>query len=171
MKTDLADIHAALGIPADYAARHALHPVMESATLSELGTDMFGRPLALHPDTAAAWTRMQAAAASDEIVLQPVSGFRSVAYQRGLIERKLERGVSIADILAVNAAPGFSEHHSGRALDIATPGSPPLEVEFEQTQAFAWLESEAGGFGFFLSYPRDNPHGLMYEPWHWATRP
>ncbi|WP_425331380.1 D-alanyl-D-alanine carboxypeptidase family protein, partial [Proteus mirabilis] len=28
----------------------------------------------------------------------------------------------MAEILKVNAAPGFSEHHSGYALDICTPG-------------------------------------------------
>ena len=22
-------------------------------------------------------------------------------------------------------------------------------------------------FGFSMSYPRDNPLGVMYEPWHW----
>jgi hypothetical protein len=25
----------------------------------------------------------------------------------------------------------------------------------------------AGRHGFRLSYPRDNPHGVIYEPWHW----
>ena len=24
--------------------------------------------------------------------------------------------------------------------------------------------------GFVLSYPRDNPHGIVYEPWHWCWR-
>ena len=22
-------------------------------------------------------------------------------------------------------------------------------------------------FDFVMSYPRDNPHGITYEPWHW----
>jgi D-alanyl-D-alanine carboxypeptidase len=21
-----------------------------------------------------------------------------------------------------------------------------------------------------MSYPRDNPHGIVYEPWHWRFR-
>ena len=33
--------------------------------------------------------------------------------------------------------------------------------------AVAWLRANADAFGFALSYPRDNPHGLVYEPWHW----
>jgi LAS superfamily LD-carboxypeptidase LdcB len=22
-----------------------------------------------------------------------------------------------------------------------------------------------------MSYPRDNPHGIVYEPWHWCWQP
>ena len=43
-----------------------------------------------------------------------------------------------------------------------------LEEEFERSDAFAWLTRRAGEFGFRMSYPRDNPHGVAYEPWHWA---
>jgi len=74
----------------------------------------------------------------------------------------------VEEILTVNAAPGYSEHHSGYALDIGTPGEPPAEESFESTAAFAWLGEHAGRFGFQLSYPRDNPHGIVYEPWHWC---
>src|SRR5690606_41627176 len=70
-------------------------------------------------------------------------------------------------ILEVNAAPGWSEHHSGRAVDISAPGEPPAEESFEATPAFAWLRANAAGLGFTMSYPRDNPHGIVYEPWHW----
>ena len=89
------------------------------------------------------------------------------AYQLGIIERKRARGLTLDAILKVNAAPGFSEHHSGRALDIGTPGEPAAEESFEHTAAFAWLQQHAAAFGFRLSYPRDNPHGIVYEPWHW----
>ena len=82
-------------------------------------------------------------------------------------ERKRARGQSVEEILHVNAAPGYSEHHSGRALDIGTPGEPPAEESFEHTSAFAWLTRHAGDFGFVMSYPRANPHGIVYEPWHW----
>ena len=70
----------------------------------------------------------------------------------------------------MNAAPGYSEHHTGCAVDIATPGSRPLTEEFEDSQAFRWLTDNAGKFGFSMSYPRNNPAGFIYEPWHWACR-
>ncbi|NND57300.1 MAG: D-alanyl-D-alanine carboxypeptidase family protein, partial [Xanthomonadales bacterium] len=36
--------------------------------------------------------------------------------------------------------------------------------------AFAWLTAHAKQFGFRMSFPRGNPHGVAYEPWHWAWR-
>jgi D-alanyl-D-alanine carboxypeptidase len=39
---------------------------------------------------------------------------------------------------------------------------------FETTAAFRWLTSNAGKFGFVMPYTRDNPHGFIYEPWHWV---
>ena len=113
---------------------------------------------------------MRAAALRDGIALDAISGDRSHAYQLGIFRRKLARGLSLAQILEVNAAPGYSEHHSGCALDIGTPGEPPAEESFERTPAFDWLMRNAGEFGFVLSYPRDNPHGIVYEPWHWCWR-
>ena len=158
----------ALGLDPDaYAASTGLTLVPEPAWLAHAGFDRYRRPLWLHPQAARAWRRLRAAALRDGIALDAISGYRSHDYQLGIFERKRARGLGVADILTVNAAPGYSEHHSGRALDIGTPGEPPAEESFEQTAAFAWLRREASGHGFRMSYPRDNPHGIVYEPWHW----
>ncbi len=109
-------------------------------------------------------------AALGQIELQLVSAFRSIEYQVGIIERKLARGQDMAQILAVSAAPGYSEHHTGRAIDLTTPGFAALEEEFEQSPAFRWLVKNATEFGFSLSFPRGNRHGITYEPWHWCWR-
>jgi D-alanyl-D-alanine carboxypeptidase len=124
----------------------------------------------LTPEAARQWAAMQAAAAADGITLLIVSGYRSIDYQARLIRKKLNAGQSLSEILEVNAAPGHSEHHTGRAIDIASPGSRPLTEEFERSEAFAWLGEHAGGFGFVMSYPRGNPAGFIYEPWHWALK-
>ena len=91
----------------------------------------------------------QTAAAGVQLLL--VSGFRSVAHQADIIRRKLVAGQSIDAILAVNAAPGFSEHHTGRAIDVASPGTRPLTAEFEGSAAFAWLTTNAARFGFRMT--------------------
>ncbi|PKM03530.1 MAG: peptidase [Gammaproteobacteria bacterium HGW-Gammaproteobacteria-6] len=160
----------ALGIPADYGTAHQLMAIAEPTRLAHAGADRYQRPLWLLPNAATQWQAMRSAARAQGVTLEAISGFRSHAYQLGIFRRKLARGLSVAEILAVNAAPGFSEHHGGFAIDIGTPGEPPAETRFEHSAAFAWLCTHAETFGFHMSYPRDNPHGIVYEPWHWAYR-
>jgi D-alanyl-D-alanine carboxypeptidase len=161
----------ALGLDADaYSTSIGLPLVREPQWLAHAGFDRYRRPLWLHPGTARAWAGLHAAARRDGVLLDAISGYRSHDYQLGIFERKRARGQTVDEILTVNAAPGFSEHHSGRALDIGTPGEPPAETSFERTAAFAWLREHASDHGFVMSYPRDNPHGIVYEPWHWCWR-
>lgn len=159
-----------LGIGEDYARRTGLTLVAEPGRLAFAGFDRYRRALWLSAATAHAWQTMQRAARSDGVVLEAISGYRSHDYQLGIFARKFARGQTLAQIIAVNAAPGYSEHHGGDALDISTPGEPPAEESFEHTAAFAWLQAHAGAHGFRMSYPRDNPHGIVYEPWHWRFR-
>ena len=158
----------ALGVPADYGRTRGLPPVREPQRLSFIGHDVHGRPQWLAPRAAAALRRLRAAAAADSVAIDLVSAFRTVEYQLGILERKRARGQSIHEILRVSAAPGYSEHHSGRAVDLSAPGFAPLEEAFELSPAFAWLQRHAADFGFRLSYPRGNAHGIAYEPWHWC---
>lgn len=158
----------AFGIRRDYGRRHALRHVRQPRRVISIGRDIHNRERFLARPAARAWARMHAAAADDGVTLQVVSAYRSVDYQCGIIERKLAAGQPIGSILAVSAAPGFSEHHSGRALDLTCPGFAPLEEAFERSSAFAWLMRNAARFRFSLSYPRGNVHGIAYEPWHWC---
>ena len=111
---------------------------------------------------------LQRSARADGVVLELVSAFRSAAYQAALVARKVAAGRTLEQVLEVNAAPGFSEHHSGRAIDVSVPGMKPLEEDFETTEAFRWLQLHAAAAGFRLSFPRGNKHGIAYEPWHWC---
>ncbi len=140
----------------------------EPARLVTIGSDIHGRTQWLQPRAARALAGMREAAANAGVELQIVSAFRSIEYQLGIVERKRARGLSIDEILRVSAAPGYSEHHTGRCVDFTTPGFEALEEEFERSSAFAWLQRNASRFGFVLSYPRGNVHGIAYEPWHWC---
>lgn len=156
-----------LGIPSDYGPSHGLTLVQEPATLADAGKDLRGRTVRLAPAAAAALKRMTAAAVKDGVALQIVSGFRSAAYQAALLRTKLNRGMSIAAALSINTPPGYSEHQSGCAVDLATPHSPAADQSFARTPAYAWLNRHAAEFGFHLSYPQTNAHGIEFEPWHW----
>jgi zinc D-Ala-D-Ala carboxypeptidase len=161
-------LHRELGIPADYAIGRQLPYFPEARRLVEVGPNLVGRMQRLAPEAAVNWRQMAASADGEGIRLLLVSGFRSYEYQGELIRKKLAQGQDIAEILRVNAAPGFSQHHTGLAVDVATPGSRPLTEEFERSDAFRWLTENAANFGFSMTYPRDNPWGFIYEPWHWS---
>lgn len=134
--------------------------------LVETGLD--GREHLLVPEASAAWRKLSAAAADDGLSLFLASAFRSLDRQAEIIRRKQSLGMSPEQILSSSAPPGYSEHHTGRAVDIATLGCPPFEEVFEHTEAFRWLSRHAGSFGFTLSFPRGNKYGYVYEPWHWC---
>lgn len=159
---------AALGLELRACLERGLPFHREPARLRFVGRDRSGRAHWLVEPAAEAFLAMRAAAHRDGIALEIVSSFRSILHQAEIFRRKLARGIPLERILEVNAPPGFSEHHSGRALDLGAPGCPPAEEVFEETAAFRWLAAHAQGFGFRMSYPRGNPYGFVYEPWHWC---
>ena len=168
-RTQLRHLHRRLGIPADYTAQRSLPWQREATRLVSIGPAADdGRPVRLTPRAATAWCKMSAAAAHHGVTLLPLSGFRSVARQTRIIRAKLTAGQSISDILRLVAAPGCSEHHTGRALDLGSPDNLTLETGFTRTREYRWLNRHAQSFGFRLSYHRANRHGIGYEPWHWC---
>lgn len=138
------------------------------ARLIEADLDRYGRVLRLLPAAALALARLRRAARHEGIVIDVVSGFRSPGYQARLWQRKLAAGQKLADIAEVSAPPGRSEHHSGRAVDLASGPGPVLEASFAKTPAYRWLRDNAARFGFVETYPKGNTFGVIAEPWHWC---
>jgi D-alanyl-D-alanine carboxypeptidase len=161
----------ALGITSAYLQQRGLQPYAEATELVLADTGAEGREFLLTPAAAQAWQAMKAASAGDGITLVLESAFRSVARQTEILQAKLDAGQALDDILRLVAPPGYSEHHTGCAVDIGTPGSVALQEEFEATSAFEWLQAHAARHGFGLSFPRGNAQGYGYEPWHWCFRP
>ena len=114
--------------------------------------------------------QMQAAARAEGINLVPISAFRTTEAQGQLFFGVKEQLVQDAAKRAeVSAPPGYSEHHTGYAIDLGDGGAPAtnLEVEFADTAAFGWLKQNALKYSFELSFPPNNKQGVSYEPWHW----
>lgn len=122
--------------------------------------------------TAAAnkFQQMQADARADGVILTPISAFRTTEVQEqlffGIKEQRVQDAAKRAE---VSAPPGYSEHHTGYAIDIGDGNAPAtnLETDFANTAAFRWLEQNALKYSFELSFPPDNDQGVSYEPWHW----
>ena len=71
-----------------------------------------------------------------------------------------------ADHLQVPREHGLFLHH-GIDLGDGTRRETDLNEEFEDTQAFRWLNKNAARYHFVLSFPKGNLQKVSYEPWHW----
>lgn len=143
---------------------HYPYQVATAETLTLVGADQ-----KLHHEAAQAFQRMAAASLSDGIVLLPLSGFRDQAVQDFLFQRQIRRQGSAEGARYLSAPPGHSEHHTGYAVDIGDGNYPDTHIRysFDRTPAYRWLATHAATYGFELSFPKGNPQGVSYEPWHW----
>jgi D-alanyl-D-alanine carboxypeptidase len=109
------------------------------------------------------------AARDENVWIIAVSGFRDLEKQKQLFEMQIEKRGSEADAAKVSAPSGYSEHHTGYAIDLTDGQFPKLDItnEFVNTKAYRWLTIHAKEFGFEMSFPQNNPDGVMFEPWHW----
>ena len=146
------------------------HLPYEQVSESELSPITSDGRIRLQKTAATKFKQMQAAASEQGIILNPLSGFRSIDAQDYLFFAVKEQRVQDATKRAeVSAPPGYSEHHTGYAIDIGDGKVPATDLSpnFENTAAFLWLEENAARYSFELSFPPDNPQGISYEPWHW----
>lgn len=138
----------------------------------ELAEAAAGTGVRMDARVAPYYQKMYDAAKADGITLTPLSGHRRISTQKTNFENKINYyiGLGYDRVAATQKAaeiilpPGTSEHNAGLAMDILS-----LDVEFEQTAAFRWLQEHAQDYGFILRYPKDKEDitKITYEPWHW----
>jgi len=97
--------------------------------------------------------------------LRAISTYRTLEYQENLYNNYVKiDGIEKAD--TYSARPGYSEHHTGLAIDVDN-----LKLSynnFENTKEFSWMQQNAYKYGFILRYGKDNSiTGYIYEPWHY----
>lgn len=117
-------------------------------------------------------SEMFAAAAKDDVWFWVVSGYRSVEQQEIVLERaireNMENGLSREeaeqDALRTVARPGYSEHHTGLAVDLND-----VSDEFEESKAYRWLSVHAAEYGFVQRYQKSKTAftGIDRESWHY----
>ncbi|MEL6325972.1 MAG: M15 family metallopeptidase [Cyanobacteria bacterium J06626_23] len=145
-----------------------IHPV-RLMTVGSYTANRVQRFEKLDKATGQALMKMIDAARRDGVWVVPISGFRDIEEQGRLFDFTKERTGSLRRAAQSVAPPGYSEHHSGYAVDLGDglARAKDVSVYFEETDAFQWLARRAGEFGFELSFPKDNDQGVTYEPWHW----
>jgi D-alanyl-D-alanine carboxypeptidase len=123
----------------------------------------------LEREAAQALMKLMFAARNQGVWIIPVSGFRSIEQQQQLFQEQIAKQGSPEAAAKISAPAGYSEHHTGYAVDLTDGKLPDQDItcEFETTAAFQWLKRHASEFGFELSFFPNNPQGVSYEPWHW----
>lgn len=151
---------------------------IEAQPFFENGKETMTKPHDLPVPTFNAFTAMTEAMKED--INRPLliaSSYRTSAKQALVFLAYLQLyEYDVAQTARRVAIPGYSEHGtpSSLALDLQNIDGQPSDenpTDFEDTSEYRWLLENAGRFDFHLSYPKDNPWGVMFEPWHWRHIP
>lgn len=109
-----------------------------------------------------------AAKAAGAGILQLNSGYRSYESQKAIHKADVAKfGLKVGENLA--ARPGYSEHQTGLAADVAAPAQGcTIRVCFGTTNMGKWLAKNSWRYGFIVRYPEGKTSitGYQYEPWH-----
>ncbi len=125
--------------------------------------------------------RMLSDAAAAGYSMYLVSTYRTIEYQEGLYNRKVNEYINLgyeeeaakSEAAKWVAIPGTSEHNLGLAADIVSSTwydyNSDLTQEFENTEHFQWLYENSADYGFFISFQKgkESITGIVYEPWHY----
>jgi zinc D-Ala-D-Ala carboxypeptidase len=133
------------------------------------GTGGNQRSESLEQNAATAFENLRSAAAAAGVHIIPISGFRTIADQDKLFQRQISRQGSESAAAQLSAPPGYSEHHTGYAIDVGDGNQPTADLKFafEETAVYRWIQQNGREFGFELSFPPNNAQGVSFEPWHW----
>ena len=119
----------------------------------------------MHKLAAEAYAKMRDAAIAEGLTIKAVSAYRSINEQRELYDKHLAvETVEQAD--SVCARAGYSEHHTGLAIDIR--GSVGRAWDFGKTPEAPWIFDNCHRFGFIIRYLPETTEitGYASEPWH-----
>lgn len=120
----------------------------------------------LRREAASGLTDLVAAAKSENLVISPLSGYRSYNTQVSVYNNEVKTyGKTVAD--TQSARPGTSEHQTGLAIDVGGDGC-GIEDCFGTTAPGKWVAANAYRYGFIIRYPegKQSVTGYRYEPWH-----
>lgn len=106
-----------------------------------------------------------------------IGAYRSVDDQLVLydeeVQSRVDAGLSPedaeAEVSAIIAQPGRSEHELGLAFDIVDADFPLTDERQAETQTARWLAENSWKYGFILRYPEgaEEITGYTRHPWHY----
>ncbi len=148
-------------LPDDYEAKLPLITVKNS----------FGKEFQIEPETYRHFEQLRAAVKQKGIQIELDSVYRSVARQKEIVAEFTQK-YGADYVKQYVAVPGYSEHHTGLAVDICLVVDGKIiddnDEMIAQKEIFAQIHPLLAEYGFILRYPqgRENITGYSYEPWH-----
>lgn len=117
------------------------------------------------PATAQAYQDMIAEMEANDMKIYIVSSYRDIPYQTNLYRNYMKTD-SREVVDTYSARPGYSEHHTGRALDISQVQN-NLNA-FEGSPEAKWVYDNCYKYGFIVRYKAEQTDvtGYIFEPWH-----
>ncbi len=115
--------------------------------------------------------KLKEALEKEGILVDLDSAWRSVSLQQEIMDRFCEESGEDY-VQRFVAAPGYSEHHTGLALDLYLIIEGNAEYYDEEMTQYAgmWkaIHEKLTDYGFIIRYPegKESITGYSYEPWH-----
>lgn len=105
-------------------------------------------------------------AATGEKNLMVISGYRTKARQQELYDAELAKTNETVSTLVAMA--GYSEHHTGLAVDFGVYPAGGVYKTYDGTGNFSWINENCHKYGFIVRYNADKVDitGIDNEPWH-----
>lgn len=107
------------------------------------------------------------AGANVGVTFYATSAYRTYENQQTLYNNYVNaKGQEEADFYS--ARPGYSEHQTGLAVDIAATHEDNIK-EFKDTLAYQWTSTNSADYGWILRYPEGKKviTGYDFESWHY----
>lgn len=137
----------------------------------ETAKDAWGDDVQVEKKALAQFYKMQKELLDEGVDIELDSIYRSVAQQQKLWDEwTVEYGEEYVKTYV--AVPGYSEHHTGLAIDVCLKIDGEIVADNDemiaQKEIFAKVHAKLAKYGFILRYPegKDAITGYAYEPWH-----
>ena len=128
-----------------------------------------GETFELEQETLAHYEALKSKMQEEGIQIELESAYRSVEKQQAVWD-EYEQAYGEDYCRQYVAVPGYSEHHTGLALDICLvkDGAVVSSEDPSINDLFAAVHAHLAEYGFILRYPaaKETITGYSYEPWH-----
>lgn len=96
------------------------------------------------------------------------SAYRSLEKQNKELEEKINE-LGSEDALKWVMLPGYSEHHTGYAVDMSIKTDDDVYIQYKGQNEYAWINKNCFKYGIIRRYTEDKIGitGISNEPWHY----